>query len=1061
MFMKTNFVNSLSRFWVIMLILGVLAPAVYAQTERIITGTVTDTQGDPLIGVNVLQKGTTNGSITDIDGNYSIQITDGKSVLDFSYIGYTTQQIPVGNQKVVNVKLKDDTQNLEEVVVIGYGTAKKKDLTGAVSTVRAEKLAAEAPRSVQDILRGGATGLAVGMSTDAKGSSSLQIRGKNTLSAGSSPLIVLDGVIYDGDMQDINPSDIETIDVLKDASSVAVYGAKASNGVVAISTKRGKGSKPTISFNTNLGFVQNARLPKMVDGNGFVKFRQEYAQGQLNQEELSKYPGRFQNPTVLAQQGNVDLMTWYNYDQKNPVSVMPSDEELMTKWLSRLSFKNIEIENYLNGVETNWDDVVFKTGFQQDYTASISNKTEYLSYYWSLGYTDKEGVIVGDRYRNFRTRLNLESKITSFLTVGMNSQYATRMGGYMICDFKQRENNSPYTTNEIDNLESPYRMYPSGDNNTKNPFFDNLYRDRRDINHDFTSNLYAILKLPFGIEYQMNFTPRYHWYEYMNHESSEHPEWAGNGGKSERKNEKIFNWQLDNIIRWKYDFNKDNHIEATFLANAEKGQKWSTVAKNSKFSPSDVLGYHNIGAGTVPIVSSEDTYKTGDALMARLYYSFKNRYMITASIRRDGYSAFGVQNPRAAFPAIATAWTFSSEKFMESTQDWLNYGKLRFSWGQNGNRDIGQYDALASLNSSVTPFIDQNGNIYITSQVYVNRMANSGLKWERTSSYNIGLDYSFLNDRITGSLETYMTETNDLLVNRSLPSILGFANVKANLGKLTNRGFELNVTGRAIQNKNFSWTTNGTFSFNRRKIRKLYGDMEDIKDENGNIIGQKESDDLQNKWFIGHDPDQIWDYVGDGVWQLGEEDEAKKYGNKPGDFRYVDQNNDGVLDNNDKVFQGYTSPRFRASWRNEFTFFEDFSVSFLMYGLFGHYGTFNRAANSGGMYDRYSITDIPRWTVDNPTNEYGRLGSTNKGNHYLRKSFVRMENISFSYNLPSNFLKKYEVHNMRLSLSVRNPFVISGWNFGDPEGGVDPADSNATSGDITMKSYMLGLTFTL
>lgn len=706
-----NFFKALFRFRILLWLLLLISVEIYAQSKHI-TGNVKDQYGDPLIGVNVLEKGTTNGTITDFDGNFSIQISKGKSMLEFSYIGYINQLVDAKGQTVINVTLKEDTEVLDEVVVIGYGTAKKKDLTGAISVIKTEKMEAEAPRSVQDLLRASAAGLSVGMSTNAAGTSDLQIRGKNTLSAGSSPLIVLDGVIYDGGLEDINSTDIESIDVLKDASSVAVYGAKAANGVVAITTKKGKTGKPVITFNTNLGLVQNSLLPKTVDGAGFVKFRQEYAESLLSSEELAKTPGIYSDPRLLANSG-VDMLTWYNYGQKNPATVLPGENELVSRWLSRLNFKNIEIENYLNGIETNWDDVVYQTGFQQDYTASISNRTDNFNYYWSLGYADREGVVVGDRYRNFRTRLNLESKITSFLTVGMNTQFATRLGGYMACDDGQRENNSPYTTNDIDILDSPYRMYPSGDNNTKNPFFDNLYRDRRDVNHDLNANIYGILKLPFGIEYQMNFTPRYHWYEYMNHESSEHPEWAGKGGNAERKTEKTFNWQIDNIIRWKYDFNKDHHVEMTLLANAEKGQYWQTIAKNSQFSPSDVLGYHNLSAGSVPIVSSNDTYRTGDALMARLYYSFKSRYMLTASVRRDGYSAFGQRNPRATFPAVAGAWTFSSEKFMEFAEDWLSYGKLRFSWGQNGNRDIGQYEALASLNSSVHPFLDQNGNIYI------------------------------------------------------------------------------------------------------------------------------------------------------------------------------------------------------------------------------------------------------------------------------------------------------------------------------------------------------------
>ena len=328
-------------------------------------------------------------------------------------------------------------------------------------------------------------------------------------------------------------------------------------------------------------------------------------------------------------------------------------------------------------------------------------------------------------------------------------------------------------------------------------------------------------------------------------------------------------------------------------------------------------------------------------------------------------------------------------------------------------------------------------------------MENASLRWERTASYNAGLDFALFNDRLRGSMESYFNTTTDLLVNRTLPSIIGFYEVKANLGRLTNKGFELSLNGDILKTKDFLWTSSGTFSFNRRKLKSLYGDMVDVLDEKGNVIGQKEADDLENGWFIGHDPDQIWDYEGDGVWQLGEEEEAAKYSCRPGDFRYIDQNNDGVLDSNDKVFQGYKTPRFYWSWRNEFTY-KDVSLSFMMYSHVGHYSTFNKASNSGTMYDRYSAFDIPRWTADNPTNEYGRIGSHNFANHYVKKTFIRMENISLSYNVPKSFLNKFKVQNMRLSLNIRNPFVISSWSFGDVEGG-----------DYTMKSYSLNVNFSL
>ena len=1038
--------NLTSRLCLMTTVLGIGVNDVFAQ-DATITGVIKNQAGEPLIGVNVIEKGTTNGSITDINGRFSVTTSKKNPILVFSYIGFKSQEIPVNGQKKINVILREDSEELEEVVVIGYGTAKKKDLTGAISTIKTENLVAEAPVSVQDMMRANSPGLNVGMSTGAKNDPELQIRGKNTLKAGSSPLLVVDGVIYEGSLSDINPVDIEAIDVLKDASSAAVYGAKAANGVVVVTTKKGKTGKPVINFNTNLGFVQVANQREILDADGFVRFRQDYEMTRNSAEYLAKYPEIFSDPRKLQ---NVDQLTWYNYTQGTPVTSV-TEEQLVRTWLARLDFKSPEIDNYMAGNITAWDDLVFQTGLQQNYTASISNRTDNVSYYWSLGYSDQEGIVTGDQFSNFRTRLNLESKVTDFLTVGLNSSFATRDETAYAADWVQMIRISPFGSNNIGNPDSQYQCFPTGDPTPKNPFYDNLYRDKKDLYHSLDASIYAKVKLPFGIEYQLNFTPHYRWSENFLHESSEHQEWANKGGSASRSTQKDFNWQVDNVFRWRKEFNKQHTLEATFLINAEKGQSWQQTAKTSNFSPSDILGYHRLEAGTVPLVSSNDTYKTGDALMGRIFYSYKNKYMITASARRDGYSAFGQMHPRATFPAVAGAWTFSSEEFMQGASSWLNYGKLRFSWGQNGNRDIGQYEALSDLTSGLHPYIDQSGNVYISSQLYVNRMANAALKWERTTSYNFGLDYSLFNDILSGAIEAYVSKTNDLLVDRALPTITGFNSVATNLGEIKNKGFEFSINANIIRHENFNWKASGNFSLNRRKITHLYGDMVDVLDENGNVIGQREADDVKNKWFIGHDTEQIWDYVRDGVWQENEVEEAAKYGCQPGDFKYLDLNKDGVLTDKDKVFQKNKTPRFRWTLRNEFTFWKNLSLSFMMYSQWGQYNTFNMAANNDSFPDRTSNYDQPYWTPENPINDFARIGSKNLGNNYINRSFIRLDNITLSYNVPSNFLKKYSIQGMRLSMSVRNVAVFAPeWKYWDLE-----------TGSPTPRSFNLGINFTL
>ncbi len=1011
-----------------------------------VSGDVVDSKGYPMAGVSVTVKGRTIGTVTNDEGHYTLANVPDNAVLVFSFTNYESREFPVQGKSIHNVSLTESGSSLNEVVVIGYGTARRKDLTGAVASVQTKELEKEAPRSIQDLLRGNAAGMIIGQGNSAKADASLLIRGRGTLKAGSSPLNVVDGVIFDGSFADLNPNDIQSIDILKDASATAVFGAKAANGVVLITTKKGLPGKPRITFNGNLGMVENASMPRVMTADEFLVYRYDFEMGRRTAAYHEQFPEMFVDPRKLT---NVQPLAWYNYDQKTPVTSV-TDELLLRAWLSRLELKTPEIENYLANHITNWQDLVFRRGFQQDYTASVSNRNETSSYYFSLNQVDREGIVVGNRFKNFRTRLNLESKVTSFLKVGANTNFAVRNEGFLQADWDQSAVISPYGSNNLNDPTSVYQRLPTGDPTPVNPFHDNLYRDRKEIFNTLNSSLYAVLTLPYGFEFQSNYTPSFVWHEYYNHESSKNPEWKAKGGSSERTFEKTFNWQIDNVLRWKKRFDEHN-FEVTLLQNAEKGQFWRTEATASNYSPSDILGWHRIQAGTVPLNASNDTYRTGDALMGRLFYSFRNRYMLTASVRRDGYSAFGAENPRATFPAIALGWSFSDEDFMKSTKGWLDYGKLRLSWGKNGNRDIGQYEALSDMTSGLHPYIDQKGNIYLYSQLYVNRMANLGLKWESKESYNVGFDFSVFQGRLSGSVDAYIAETKDLLVDRALPEIIGFNSVAANLGKLENTGFEFTLNSDIIRKTDFNWNSSLIFMLNRRKIKHLYGDMIDVKDADGNVIGQREADDIKNRWFIGQDPDRIWSYERIGVWQIGEETEAAKFGNQPGDFKYKDQDGDGVMTDKDRTFQHYTSPRFRWSWRNEFSY-KRLILSLFMYSNWGQVSSFNRAANNANFADRATDYAIPRWTPENPINDYGRIGSKNLGSNYVERSFIRLDNVALSYSVPKELLTRIKTQGLSVSASVRNAvFWAPYWKFGDPESGGNP----------TPRTYNLSLNITL
>lgn len=699
--------------------------------------------------------------------------------------------------------------------------------------------------------------------------------------------------------------------------------------------------------------------------------------------------------------------------------------------------------------------MMFRKGFRQDHTVSFSGRKDEVSYYLSANYTDNQGNIVGDDFQVFRVRLNLEAKIAKFLSAGINMQFADRDESQVPVTWGQMVNASPYGEKYKDN-GIDLRDSPNDDvGNNINPFLDYEYTNRLQKTNTLFGTMFVKGNLPYGFSYQVNFTPNYKFYSYFNGISADHFQYKARGGVATRINQTTFNWQVDNLIKWNKTYG--NHsFDFTFLLNAEKFQSWRDSIGNEGFSPNDDLSYHNIGAGIKPVVSSDDQVSTGDALMARLNYGFKQRYLLTASFRRDGYSAFGQKNPRADFPAVGLGWVFSNESFMHAK--WLSYGKLRASWGINGNRDIGRYYALSNLNSGKYQYIKADGTIVLVSQLYVDRLQNPNLQWEKTTSYNIGLDFGLFNNRINGSFDLYKKETKDLLILRSLPDVTGFANVWDNLGQVNNKGFEVALSSTNIANKNFAWTTTVNFWLNRNEIKHLYGAV-DVVDSSGKVIGKVEKDDVANRWFIGHALDAIWDLKVLGVWQQNEIDEAAKYGVKPGDFKVQDVNGDGKYSDADRQFLGFTNPRFQWTLRNQFTY-KGFDFSFMIYSSWGQKNTYNTAKNNTGFIDRQNSYILPYWTPENPTNGYARLYSSNGSagfNVYRHASFIRINNIALAYNLPTALINKAKLQSVKIYVNATNVAVIApDWDFWDPEYRNRDSDG-AISTAIPPRIFSMGL----
>ena len=1015
------------------------------QENIAIKGKVVDDRGEPLPGVSVVVKGTSIGTISDNDGNYILHTVPKNAVLTFSFVGMQPQEITVGNKTTINIKMKEEVIGLEEVIAIGYGTVKRSDLTGSVSRISSDQINKVASTQITESLNGTVAGLYSTQGSNAAGGGSLEIRGPSSISASSSPLIVLDGVIYPGSLKDINPNDIESIDVLKDASSAAIFGARAAAGVIIITSKRGRSGKPTINVSARVGISNPAKnvypygMGPKDDPMDYFNMHRDIMYQRSNGNLPYYYYWR---PEDLPD--NISVATWLGYvGNPNP--------DPTTEWFNRLNVWDIERENYLAGKTTNFYDLVIGRGIRQDYTVSASGATDNLNYYWSLGYQDNEGIIKGDAFSSIRSRINLDLKITDWLKVGTNTQFAYRDEGGVQANLRELAYMSPYGSMWED--DGSVRWYPNDYSAARNPLLDHYGTDQMLDMYTLFSVLYSELKLPFGITYRISIQPSIATTKEANFFSTN--TFTGRttytGGYGYRYHTNEFAWMFDNLIKWNGSFGVHD-FDVTLLANAEQSKSWRSNLYANNFAPNENLTYHGLQFGANQSLNSNDTQSSGDALMARLNYTLLDRYLLTASIRRDGYSAFGQLNPRAVFPAFAFAWRISEEPFYPQN-DILNRLKVRLSWGENGNRSIGIYSALAQMGSRryYTGSAIQTG-------VYNTTLANPYLRWERTEAFNIGFDMGLLNNRIDITLDMYDSTTEDLLLKRQLPKITGFESIMSNLGRLGNRGIDFTINTVNVNNPNFSWNSSLVFSLNRNKIKELWGDIGDFKLLNKEQRG--ELPDFQNEWFPGQALDVVWNYDRLGIWQLDEAEEAAKYNLEPGDYKVDDVNADYVLSNfEDKKFIGYTKPRQRWGLSNDFTFFKNFTASIFIRADLGHIRSMP-VTNSKDTYNLRNDWNWGHWSPENPGCEFAKLDfPDNLARYgggigiYKPTGFLRVQDVNLSYDVPTHVLNKLlSIQRIRLSLTGRNLLTLTKWPGFDPEtGATTPMPRTVTFGvDVTL-----------
>lgn len=984
------------------------------QVTQQAKGKVVDEKGEPIIGASIVVKGTKNGTITDYNGNFILKGGVKKNdVMVISYIGYQTQEVKwIGN--TLNITLKEDDRTLDEVIVVGYGSQKKSDLTGGVVAVGPEKLNLVSTNNLLDKLAGQIPGLNITTDNARPGEDqTLRIRGVNSLSASNDPLIVLDGIPYSGSLGDLDPDIIENMTVLKDASSAAIYGSRGANGVILIQTKKGKIGKATVTYKGQVGMAETERRLNMMKGEEYLQYLYD-----MNHQK---------NGTP--------------YSELTPETVLGKDE----------------YANYLAGKETDWQDIMFRKALVMNHQVSISGGTEKTTYMASISRLDQNGVMKNTGLHRTNVSLNVIQDLNSWLKIGVNMQAVEKDYGGVSPSLEAGLKMTPYGSYADESGDLVY--YPMVNRSTlfSNPMADiNAISDKTSRNIFVSS--FAEIKLPLGFSFRTNFG-----YNYRNKFVGEY--YGRNtltgstvNGSASIENTNYYDYTWENVLKYEKQI-KDHKFDVTGLFSVQETNK-KVASQSAQSFVSDDSGYNNMNAGEKNIsVSSSLTETAMLSYMLRLNYSYKGKYLVTLTGRSDGYSAFGKNNKYAFFPSAAVAWNVSSEEFMEQAASWLDMLKVRASYGSNGNQAISAYQTLDRL-SLVKYIWGDGGTVANGSYLPYNGVGNPNLKWETTNTMNLGIDFSIFNGRLSGNMDFYVSKTKDLLMRRSVPYMNGYRSIMDNIGQTKNVGFELSLTSSNIRTKDFEWKTTYNFSINRDKITKLTDNTKQ---------------DLTNKWFVGEPTRVYYDYNVIGTWQTNdpEWDEASgKYLNSngkeiqkgavPGSAKLEDVNGDGVIDSNDKKIIGSKLPSFLMSMTNSFTY-KDFYASFILNGLFGQWKQMHDKNFDRWMKDFNYLSGMGYWTEDNPTNEMTSTSYVpfNKHSFYKKMNYVQIKNITVGYNLPKKAVKAIGLTAVRMDVSVNNLYTFSNiknvLNF-------DNVSSNDEYGVIvgypTARSYMFGLNVT-
>ena len=991
----------ISRLRMMVCLIGMLLPMCIFAQQITVQGVVKDQTGETVIGASVMEKGTTNGTITGIDGDFSLNMSSNGTLV-VSFVGYKTQEVQVKGQKQLQVVLSEDAEMLDEVVVIGYGTMKKSDLTGAVSSIGNKDIKDSPVSNLGQAIQGKISGVQIVDAGKPGDNVSIKIRGLGSIN-NCNPLVVIDGVPTDLGLSSLNMADVERLDVLKDASATAIYGSRGANGVVMITTKRGTEGKGKLAVSANYSFQNATNVPSLLNAAQYAELS----------NDMMVNSGRNPNPE------------WAN----------PSEL----------------------GAGTDWMDELLRTGVMQNYTVSYSGGNEKSHYYVSGGFLDQSGIVKSVNYRRFTFQSNSDAQVLKWLKFSNNITFSAdtkKSGSYNIGDALKALPIYP-VKNEDGSWSGPdgnSEWYGS----TRNPIGPTELNKSQTDGYNFLANLTAELtftkwlkfKSTFGYDAKFwfidNFTPKYNWKPTPTEETSRY--------KSDNKS---FTYLWDNYFLFDHTFAEKHRVGLMAGMSAQWNTNDYLNAQKNVFMFDNV---HEMDNGEeMYAIGGNETEWALLSYMARVNYSYEDRYLLTATIRRDGSSRFGKKHRWGTFPSVSVAWRASQEKWFPKN-DYINDLKVRAGYGVTGSQaSVGNYSYLASYNTSVYPFGISSGN---QTALVSSTLANPYIHWEEVAQTNIGFDASLFNSRVMFSFDAYLKETRDMLVKASIPITSGFEDTTTtytNAGKVRNQGIEMslhtiNLTGE------LGWETNLTATYNKNKIKDLNSDVPYYINQINNSYVTMLAKDYPINVFYG--------YVTDGIFQNQSEvnTHAVQPGAEPGDIRFRDLNNDGVINDSDRTVIGNPNPSWLFSMNNSLSY-KGFELSVFLQGIAGNkiYNA-NNIDNTGMAAAYNQTTDVlKRWQGEGTSNSMPRavFGDPNQNTRVSDRfvengSYLRLKNITLSYTFPKQWLQKAQIENARLSLSCENVATITGYSGFDPEVGINGIDQNRYP---ISRTFSLGLNF--